>query len=112
VNPTEFSEKLFEETTREFEFIDSNKHHFVDFFEEVALITRPPVSIDNDRKIVMDNLKGFIVSIFRVMPGQDGEKFERHWLQWTGQFIYYMYSIYIQGPFGKSVCVQFLQVAH
>ena len=31
------------------------------------------------------DLTGYIVCVYRVFKGDDGEKFERNWLYWTGK---------------------------
>ena len=33
----------------------------------------------------MTDLTGYIVCLYRVFKGDDGEKFERNWLYWTGK---------------------------
>ena len=56
--------------------------HCIDLYDEVATIARPPVEPLSKRPI-SDNT-GYIVCIYRVFKGDDGEKFERNWLYWTG----------------------------
>jgi len=35
------------------------------------------------------DLTGYIVCVYRVFKGDDGEKFERNWLYWTGARMLY-----------------------
>ena len=56
--------------------------HCIDLYDEVATIARPPVEPLSKRP-VSDNT-GYIVCVYRVFKGDDGEKFERNWLYWTG----------------------------
>ncbi|XP_076363760.1 uncharacterized protein LOC143253570 isoform X1 [Tachypleus tridentatus] len=51
-------------------------------YEEVVTIARPP--FDVLPKIPATSKTGYIVSTFRVLPGEDREKLERNWLTWTG----------------------------
>ncbi|XP_013785322.1 uncharacterized protein LOC106469376 [Limulus polyphemus] len=51
-------------------------------YEEVATIARPP--LDMLPKTPTTNKTGYIISAFRVLPGEDREKLERSWLTWTG----------------------------
>lgn len=64
-----------------------NHPHFIDVFEEVATIARPPVQTQS-KKPVGDNT-GYIICVYRVFKGDDGEKFERNWLYWTGRLLLY-----------------------
>lgn len=54
----------------------------VGLFEETATIARPPVE-PLSRKPITDET-GYIVSVYKVFKGDDGEKFERNWLYWSG----------------------------
>ncbi len=56
--------------------------HSVDFFHEVATIARPPVEPISKKPVT--DLTGYIICLYRVFKGDDGEKFERNWLYWTG----------------------------
>ncbi|GIY35641.1 uncharacterized protein CEXT_592141 [Caerostris extrusa] len=47
-------------------------------YEEVASIIKP--SLDDP----IPNRTGYIISAFRVFPGEDREKLEKNWLTWTG----------------------------
>ncbi|XP_015913494.1 uncharacterized protein [Parasteatoda tepidariorum] len=51
-------------------------------YEEVASIVKP--SLDCLAKQPIDDRTGYIISAFRVFPGEDREKLERNWLTWTG----------------------------
>jgi len=59
--------------------------HSVDLYDEVATIARPPVEPLSKRPLT--DLTGYIICLYRVFKGDDGEKFERNWLYWTGIFI-------------------------
>jgi len=60
-------------------------HHTLDLFNEVATIARPPLS-GNSRRPISNNT-GYIISVYKVFEGDDGEKFEKNWLYWTGKLI-------------------------
>lgn len=62
--------------------------HTLDLYSEVASICRPPLILGQNE---MGNFKksltpttGYIISVFKVFEGDDGERFERNWLFWTG----------------------------
>lgn len=57
--------------------------HLVDVYEEAATITRPPLQPACRRPL--SNKTGYIVCVYKVFDGDDGEKFERNWLYWTGK---------------------------
>ena len=57
--------------------------HSLDLFEEVATIARPPVEPKSKRPVT--DTTGYIVCVYKVFKGDDGEKFERNWLFWTGE---------------------------
>jgi len=57
--------------------------HQLELFEEVASIARPPVE-PSTRKPTTD-ATGYVVCVYKVFRGDDGEKFERNWLYWTGE---------------------------
>jgi len=61
--------------------------HSYDKYEEVATIARPPVE-PISRRPVTDST-GYIVCMYRVFKGDDGQKFERNWLYWTGARMLY-----------------------
>lgn len=60
--------------------------HSFDLYDEVAMIARPPVE-PLSKKPVTD-LTGYIICLYRVFKGDDGEKFERNWLYWTGNRLF------------------------
>ena len=49
----------------------------------MATIARPPV--DPAHKRPSTDYTGYIICIYQVFKGDDGEKFERNWLYWTGE---------------------------
>lgn len=57
--------------------------HTLDIFNEVATIARPPLEPPGGRPPLATT--GYIVSVFKVFEGDDGLKFERNWLYWTGK---------------------------
>ena len=59
----------------------------MDLFEEMATIARPlPVAEgDSGSKRPLTDETGYIVCLYKVFRGDDGEKFERNWLFWTGE---------------------------
>lgn len=56
--------------------------HTLDLFNEVATIARPP--LDPSSKRPHSTTTGYIISVYKVFEGDDGEKFEKNWLYWTG----------------------------
>lgn len=56
--------------------------HTLDIFNEVATIARPP--LDPSSKCCHSTTTGYIISVYKVFEGDDGEKFEKNWLYWTG----------------------------
>jgi len=61
--------------------------HSMDLYDEVATIARPPV--DPGKKRPTTDYTGYIICIYQVFKGDDGEKFERNWLYWTGARMLY-----------------------
>lgn len=57
--------------------------HTFDLFNEVATIARPPLETTTKRP--SSAATGYIISVFKVFEGDDGEKFEKNWLYWTGK---------------------------
>jgi hypothetical protein len=55
----------------------------IDLFDEMATIARPPVETLSKKPITEKT--GYIVCLYKVFRGDDGEKFERNWLFWTGK---------------------------
>ncbi|XP_037032238.1 uncharacterized protein LOC119071492 isoform X1 [Bradysia coprophila] len=68
--------------------------HTLDLYSEVAAIVRPPLVLSqNDisfRKVHSPST-AYIISIFKVFEGDDGERFEKNWLYWTGARMLYRY---------------------
>lgn len=62
--------------------------HLVDVYEEAASIARPPLDA-TCRRPSAPNKTGYIVCFYKVFDGDDGEKFERNWLYWTGAKVLY-----------------------
>jgi len=62
-------------------------NHSMDLYDEVATIARPPV--DPSHKQPSTLATGYIICIYQVFKGDDGEKFERNWLYWTGARMLY-----------------------
>ena len=56
--------------------------HSIDLYEEKATIARPPVETQSKKPVT--DTTGYIVCLYKVFRGDDGEKFERNWLFWTG----------------------------
>nr|XP_053643699.1 uncharacterized protein LOC128696469 isoform X2 [Cherax quadricarinatus] len=56
--------------------------HYFDTFEEVAMLARPPLEKISRKPTSAST--GYIITVFKVFEGDDGEKFERNWLAWTG----------------------------
>ncbi|XP_023241487.1 uncharacterized protein LOC111639776 [Centruroides sculpturatus] len=68
--------------------VGSQEHdqlHHIAGYEEVAAVDGPE---DEALPSGASNV-GFIISAFRVFPGEDREKLERHWLVWTGANLIY-----------------------
>ena len=57
-------------------------NHTIDLYDESATIARPPV--DTSSKKPVSDLTGYIICVYHVLKGDDGEKFERNWLYWAG----------------------------
>ncbi|KAL5285832.1 hypothetical protein ACFFRR_007488 [Megaselia abdita] len=69
--------------------------HTLDLYSEVAAICRPPLVIAPNEvgglKKSQTPSTGYIVSVFKVFEGDDGERFEKNWLYWTGARMMYRY---------------------
>lgn len=69
--------------------------HTLDLYSEVASICRPPLAIaGTEVGSIKKNITastGFIISVYKVFEGDDGERFERNWLYWTGARMLYRY---------------------
>lgn len=69
--------------------------HTLDLYSEVASICRPPLILSQNetghlRKSQTPST-GYIISVYKVFEGDDGERFERNWLYWTGARTLYRY---------------------
>ena len=58
-------------------------HHDIRHYKEVITVANPFIDITS-RKPTGDN-SAYIISIFTVLKGDDGELFEKNWLTWTGK---------------------------
>lgn len=67
--------------------------HTLDVYSEVAAICRPPLVLSQNEagsfKKSQTPSTGYIVSVFKVFEGDDGERFEKNWLYWTGARMLY-----------------------
>lgn len=72
--------------------------HTLDLYSEVAAICRPPLSIAGTEigsfKKTQTPSTGYIISVFKVFEGDDGERFEKNWLYWTGARMLYRYAFW------------------
>lgn len=84
-DPVEFFRSLRQSTLQKFDPKNLRyiTHHTLDLFNEVATIARPPLQAGSRRPQTKNT--GFIISVYKVFEGDDGEKFEKNWLYWTGQ---------------------------
>lgn len=64
--------------------------HTLDLYGEVAAICRPPLQ-DPGVALAKSHTPhtGYIISVYKVFEGDDGELFERNWLYWTGARMLY-----------------------
>ncbi|KAL9918184.1 uncharacterized protein ACN427_000634 isoform 6-T9 [Glossina fuscipes fuscipes] len=78
--------------------------HTLDLYSEVAAICRPPLVLGPSDvggfKKTQTPATGYIISVFKVFEGDDGERFEKNWLYWTGARM--LYSIRI----GNELCAR------
>ncbi|XP_070069564.1 uncharacterized protein [Drosophila takahashii] len=69
--------------------------HTLDLYSEVAAICRPPLVLPSNEagsfKKSQTAATGYIISVFKVFEGDDGERFEKNWLYWTGARMLYRY---------------------
>ncbi|XP_026471908.1 uncharacterized protein LOC113376211, partial [Ctenocephalides felis] len=65
--------------------------HTLDLYCEVAAICRPPLRDVSAVKRSHTPTTGYIISVYKVFEGDDGERFERNWLYWTGARMLYRY---------------------
>lgn len=61
---------------------EGERIHHTAVYDEVATIARPPVDVVPRKP--KSSKTGYILSAFRVFPGEDREKLDRSWLLWTG----------------------------
>ncbi|KAG5675814.1 hypothetical protein PVAND_005685 [Polypedilum vanderplanki] len=65
--------------------------HTLDLYKEVAAICRPPLQLlPNEQTSVKKATTAYIISVYKVFEGDDGERFERNWLYWTGARMIYL----------------------
>ncbi|GIY98204.1 uncharacterized protein CEXT_116121 [Caerostris extrusa] len=57
------------------------QRHFLAGYEETITITKPPLTFPEKPP---SDKTGFVVSLYQVLPGEDGLKFEQNWVMWTG----------------------------
>ena len=83
--------------------------HLVDVYEEAATIARAPVQATSACRKPLSTSTGYIVCVYKVFDGDDGERFERNWLNWTGSsitllsiFIHHYYSTTPQWPLASA----------
>ncbi|XP_033251153.1 uncharacterized protein LOC117190206 isoform X3 [Drosophila miranda] len=69
--------------------------HTLDLYSEVASIYRPPLVLPSNEagsfKKSQTEATGYIITVFKVFEGDDGERFEKNWLYWTGARMLYRY---------------------
>ncbi|XP_055906031.1 uncharacterized protein LOC129941431 isoform X2 [Eupeodes corollae] len=69
--------------------------HTLDLYSEVAAICRPPLVLAPNEsgsfKKSQTPSTGYIISVYKVFEGDDGERFEKNWLYWTGARMLYRY---------------------
>ncbi|XP_055705489.1 uncharacterized protein LOC129803154 isoform X3 [Phlebotomus papatasi] len=69
--------------------------HTLDLYSEVASICRPPLVLTTNEIGALRKSQtpstGYIISVYKVFEGDDGERFERNWLYWTGARMLYRY---------------------
>lgn len=73
--------------------------HTLDLYSEVASICRPPLALTSSEmgsfKKTQTPSTGYIISVFKVFEGDDGERFEKNWLYWTGARMLYRWLLII-----------------
>ncbi|PRD30353.1 UNVERIFIED_CONTAM: hypothetical protein NCL1_26663 [Trichonephila clavipes] len=50
-------------------------------YEETITITKPPLTFPEKPP---SDKTGFVISLYQVLPGEDGLRFEQNWVMWTG----------------------------
>ncbi|XP_034247974.1 uncharacterized protein LOC117649388 [Thrips palmi] len=96
-DPKDFFRSLRSASLRKFDprNIRYTASHTLDLFNEVATIARPPFdpgypSSTAPRRPPSAST-GYIVSFYKVFEGDDGRRFEKNWLYWTGARMLYRY---------------------
>ncbi|XP_059470651.1 uncharacterized protein LOC132193783 [Neocloeon triangulifer] len=91
-DPDEFFRGLRVNSLRKFDpsTMRYTASHTMDLFNEVATIARPPLH-EPGTKPDRPQSTGYIICIYKVFDGDDGEKFEKNWLYWTGARMLYRY---------------------
>ncbi|XP_050532374.1 uncharacterized protein LOC126900593 isoform X1 [Daktulosphaira vitifoliae] len=89
-NPREVAVNVRNTTLKKFDprAIKHTTDHTFDLFTEVANIVCPPIS---QTKRPRGSHTAYIISVYKVFDGDDSEKFEKHWLYWTGARMIYNY---------------------
>lgn len=89
-NPREVAVNVRNTTLKKFDprAIKHTTDHTFDLFTEVANIVCPPMS---QSKRPRSTHTAYIISVYKVFDGDDSEKFEKHWLYWTGARMIYNY---------------------
>ncbi|KAF4533231.1 hypothetical protein B566_EDAN005146 [Ephemera danica] len=91
-DPGEFFRGLRMQSLRRFDpaSMRYTASHTMDIFNEVATIARPPLA-EPGTKAQRPQATGYIICVYKVFDGDDGEKFEKNWLYWTGARMLYRY---------------------
>ncbi|KAK3907842.1 Triple functional domain protein [Frankliniella fusca] len=94
-DPKEFFRSLRSASLRKFDprNIRYTASHTLDLFNEVATIARPPFDpgYPSAARRAAPASTGYIVSFYKVFEGDDGRRFEKNWLYWTGARMLYRY---------------------
>ena len=89
-DPKEFFRSLRSASLRKFDprNIRYTASHTLDLFNEVATIARPPFDpgYPSTPRRPASASTGYIVSFYKVFEGDDGRRFEKNWLYWTGEY--------------------------
>lgn len=88
-DPSAFHRSLTAASLRKFDprAIRYTAMHTLDLYNEVATIARPPLdaaATPGAKRPPRSPATGYIISVYKVFEGDDGEKFEQNWLYWTG----------------------------
>ncbi|GFT05069.1 uncharacterized protein TNCV_531211 [Trichonephila clavipes] len=57
------------------------QRRFLAGYEETITITKPPLTFPEKPP---SDKTGFVISLYQVLPGEDGLRFEQNWVMWTG----------------------------